>query len=316
MSQDQELHALVTALTDLAQELGQTPTQQQATKHIKSYQARREFIQKTHLELVAAAGLAPARQQRITNAIFNKDIDEHLDKYEPKEMGPRMPWPTIAVMGDMHEPFGSDRVKADFVSHVGRNKPEYIVQVGDGMDMYAHSRFPKSLNVFTPIDEETRAKRNLDEFWKACRSAAPDAKCVELLGNHCVRALKMVLQAAPSVEHWAQKYLKELFTFEGVETILDPRQEYVIADIAFLHGYLGKLGDHRDYMLMNAVRGHDHVGGVTFRKIHGRILWELDAGFAGDINAKGFTYTNQKMTKTTEGFGWIDSYGPRFIPSY
>lgn len=67
-------------------------------------------------------------------------------------------------------------------------------------------------------------------------------------------------------------------------------------------------------MLMNTVRGHDHVGGVSFRQIHGKTIWELDAGLAGDYDSKAMSYMPQKMTKQTQGFANIDVYGPRFIP--
>lgn len=265
-------------------------------------------------ELLEIAGLTPVRKEKVTNAVFRVDIERHLENYVPKQMPERKPWPKIAVLGDLHEPFGSERVKAAFISFCQKHQPEYVVQVGDALDMYSHSRFPKSHNVFTPEDEEIQGRKKLEELWTNVRRVCPNAKCVQLLGNHDVRPIKGVITHMPSIEHWAKKYLKDLLTFDGVETIIDPREEYVIADIAFLHGHLSKLGAHRDFMLMNAVRGHDHHGGAVFRKIHDRTLWELDAGFAGDIQSKGFTYTNQKMTTQTEGFGWIDEYGPRFIP--
>lgn len=317
MTEDQEIHLLVSEVKNLSDELGKTPTYFQATKHIKNYRRRIDSIDKKHLDVVSLAGLAPStRTRKLTNEIFVKDINRHLEDYSPIQSEPRKPWPKIAILGDMHEPFSSDKVKSEFVSFCKSFQPEYIIQMGDSMDMFSHSKYPKSHNVFTPIDEETRAKKNLEEFWRECQKAAPSAKCVGLMGNHNLRPLKMVLQNAPSIEHWAEKYLKDLFTFDNVHMVLDNREEYIISDIAFIHGHLGQLGAHRDYMLMNTVRGHDHVGGCVFRKIHGKILFELDAGFAGDINSKGFTYTNQKMTKTTEGYASICELGPRFIPVY
>lgn len=55
-------------------------------------------------------------------------------------------------------------------------------------------------------------------------------------------------------------------------------------------------------------------GGVVFRKIRGQTLWELNAGYMADPHAKGLTYTPQRITHWTEGLGWTDEYGPRFIP--
>ena len=308
-------HQLISAVKELALELGQTPTVGQFRKFVKSGQIAIENSSfRTYSKLLEAAGLAPSRISRVTNAIFEKNIDRHLEEYKSKEIRPREPWPKIAILGDLHEPFGSDRVKADFCSFVDRFKPAYIVQMGDLLDMYSHSKFPKSQNVFTPKDEETAAIKRVRELWSNIQKAAPDAKCIGLLGNHDLRPLKRVLESMPQMEHWAEAYFKDLMSFDNVQMILDPRQEFIISDIAFIHGYLGSLGQHRDYMMMNTVRAHDHVGGAVFRKIHGKTLWELDAGFAGEYDSKGFSYTNQKMTKTTEGFASIDELGPRFIP--
>jgi hypothetical protein len=311
-------HQLISALKTLALELGQTPTITQFNKYAGKGCARYRIYwpdPNSWAKFIEAAGLAPTRiTRKIDNRIFEKKIEKHLGDYSPPEIIKKIPWPKIAILGDLHEPFGSDHVKAEFVLFCQKVQPDYIIQMGDLLDMYSHTKFPKSHNVFTPKDEEAAAIKNAKELWTNLRKAAPNAKCVGLLGNHDVRPLKRTLESLPQVEHWIQKYFNELFQFDGVEMILDPRQEYIIADIAFIHGYLNQLGAHRDFMLMNTVRGHDHVGGVVFRQIHGKTLWELDAGLAGDYNAKGFTYTPQKMTKQTNGFASIDEYGPRFIP--
>jgi hypothetical protein len=309
-------HQLIVAVKELSLELGCTPTLSQCRTHISNFRANilRTSFNGSYPQLLTAAGLVPHRTGRITNEIFQKDIDRHLDEYQPKEIKERKPWPKIAILGDLHAPFDSDLVKAEFVSFCGSFQPEYIVQIGDLFDMFSHSKFPRSQNLFTPKDEETAAKKRVEAFWRGCQKAAPKAKCVGLLGNHDVRPLKRTLESAPTMEHWIEKYFSDLMTFDGVEMILDAKQEYIISDIAFLHGYMSKLGSHRDFMLMNAVRGHDHVGGCVFKQIHGKVLWELDVGLAGDFNAKGFDYRNQRMTNWTNGYGAIDHLGPRFIP--
>lgn len=310
-------HQLISALKQLAAELGQTPTRQQFLQYAGKGAYRFETVwagKDPWSRFVQAAGLVPIKSSRITNEIFKKDIEKHLESYIPKETMPHEPWPKIAILGDLHEPFGSDRVKAAFCSFIGRFKPDYVVQIGDLFDMYSHSKFPRSSNLFTPKEEEKAARQRAEELWKEVHKSHAEAKRIGILGNHDVRPLKRTLESMPSFEHWIEKYFQELMTFDGVEMILDPRQEYIISDIAFLHGYLSKLGSHRDYMLMNAVRGHDHTGGVVFKQIHEKVLWELDVGFAGDFNAKGFDYQNQRRSQWTQGFGAIDELGPRFIP--
>jgi hypothetical protein len=307
-------HELVCKIKELAAELGRTPSRDQAQQVIFSLRRRLTAVGWTYQNLLDAAGLAPCSRERITNKIFEKDIDRHLENYEPQEIKPHEPWPKIAILGDLHEPFGSDKVKADFVNFVDKFKPDYVVQIGDLFDMYSHSKFPRSVNLFTPKDEEQAARKRVEELWQSVQKASSSSKCVGILGNHDQRPLKRTIETVPQFEHWIQKYFNELMTFDNVEMILDPKKEYIISDIAFIHGYLSKLGAHRDYMLMNTVDGHSHVGGVVFKQIHGKILWELNAGLAGDFNAKCFEYQNQRMSQWTNGFGYIDSYGPRFVP--
>jgi predicted phosphodiesterase len=314
MTEDQELHSLISEVKSLAQELGQSPGDSQCRAHIRNYQYRCGKVFKRHSEILELAGLSPVRNRKLTNSIFEKDIQEHIENYISKDLPEKKEWPTIAILGDLHEPFGSDNVKSDFISFCEKTKPSYVIQMGDLFDMYSHTKFPRSQNLFTPKEEEDLAKKRVSEFWSSVQKSSPKSKCIGILGNHDIRPLKRTLESVPQMEHWIEKYFKELMSFDNVEMILDVAQEYIISDIVFIHGYLNKLGAHRDYTLMNVVRGHDHVGGVSFKQIHGRTLWELDAGLAGDFNAKGFNYRNQKMTNWTNGFAAVDSLGPRFIP--
>jgi hypothetical protein len=126
-----------------------------------------------------------------------------------------------------------------------------------------------------------------------------------------MRPIKRVIESCPETEPFFN--ISEYFKFKNVETILDARQELYINDIAFIHGYRTKLGDHRDFMLKNVVHGHTHRGGVHFKKIGDKVLFELDCGYIGDPTSKALSYTAQKTTHWTHGFGYIDQYGPRFI---
>lgn len=308
-------HQLISALKLLFEQLGQTPTRTQFVSYAGKGAYRYEFFFGTYERFVQAAGLIPVlKKNKINDSIFKVNVEKHISEYSPAEIIKKEPWPKIAILGDLHEPFGSDYVKSEFVSFCQKFQPEYIIQIGDLFDMYSHAKFPKSHNIFTPKEEEELAKKRVSEFWAKCRQAAPHAKCVGLLGNHDLRPLKRTLESMPQIEHWVERYFSELMSFDGVEMVLDAREEYIISDIAFIHGYLSQLGAHRDFMLMNTVRGHDHLGGVAFRQIQGKTLWELDAGLAGDYKAKGFSYTPQKMTKQTNGFAAIDALGPRFCP--
>jgi hypothetical protein len=136
---------------------------------------------------------------------------------------------------------------------------------------------------------------------------------VQLKGNHDERPVKRTLERQPETEHIIRRHVNNLMTFDGVKLIEDVRQEYIVDGIEFIHGHRSKIGDHRDFALMNAVCGHLHRGGVSYRRIRGQTLWELNAGLVGDPESKALAYTPQKIYDMTPGFGYIWEHGPQFI---
>lgn len=311
-------HDLIQAVKSLAIELGRTPTRTEFASRVPKveYRLRTEF--KTYTALLIAAGLDTYVDRRagrkIGNSIFEKDIVSHLEQYQPRESVERVPYPTILSISDIHWPFPNQKVIEAFIKYAHLKKPKYIILNGDAWDMYSHSKFPRSHNIFTPREEQSLARKMNEEFWKAVKNASPNSECIQMLGNHDIRPLRRVLESYPAAEDWIEKILHELFTFDGVKTIFDPREELILGDIAIFHGYRSQLGSHRDYTLMNTVNGHTHHGGVVYRRLRGQTLWELNSGFAGDPESKGLSYTPQKITTQTPGFGEVDEMGPRFIP--
>lgn len=182
---------------------------------------------------------------------------------------------------------------------------------------YSHSKYPRSHNEFTPREEERLARERNEKFWKDVQAASPGSKCVQMMGNHCIRPLKRVLEVYPAAEDWIEQYLKNLFTFDGVKTVFDPREELFLRDdIIVLHGYRSKLGQHRDFALMSCFTGHTHRGGVVWRSLaDGRQIFECNSGVAGDPESKGLTYTAQKIHDWTPGFAIMCELGPMFVPA-
>ncbi len=310
MSQKQDTHDLIAAVKQLAFEMGGTPTRAQFEQNVKGAKYRIEASEyRNYSGLLSAAGLVPARMERkIDQTIFNKNIEQHLESYEPREdIQPyiiKLKDAKIASISDIHWPFHSQKVLDAFVEFCREHQPDFIIINGDAWDMYSHSKYPKSVNIFTPRDEETQARKHNEDFWKRIKEVCPKSRCFQLLGNHDIRPMKRVIEEYPSAEDWVLDHFKKRFTFDGVETVYD---------IAIFHGYRSKLGDHRDYIHMKCMIGHQHVGGTVFRRIKGITLWESNSGVAGDIESKGLAYTPQKMTHQTPGFSYTDKWGPRFI---
>lgn len=178
--------------------------------------------------------------------------------------------------------------------------------------MYAFSRFPKSLNVLTPAQEIKAGRRVTEQLWQDIRaSAGKGVECFQLMGNHDQRLAKRIAEALPEVEGMVAK---ELWTFEGVQTMESERDELIIDNVVYMHGFR-KHGDHVKYNLMSTVHGHHHTGGVIFMPIKNKILFELDVGYLGNPQTTALSYGMQsRFSKWTKGVGAIDDYGPRFIP--
>lgn len=221
---------------------------------------------------------------------------------------------TVLCIGDAHFPFACPDTLSQVYAFAEAAQPDVIVQLGDLMDLYSFSSFPKSLNYYNPFEEVQLARKMAGEMWETLHRLAPKARRVQLWGNHSVRPHKRLLESAPELEPFFD--LKKIYSFDGVELQEDYRTEVIIQDTAFIHGYYGgPIGKHRDYMTMNCVTAHTHRGGVTFKRFGERTLFELNAGYIGMPNAKVFSYTPQKITHWTPGFGFIDAMGPRFIPT-
>ncbi len=309
-------HDLLVAIKNLAIDLGRTPTRAEFEASVRGgkYQLEKNFG--TFAALIHAAGLDPEdrKRPRLTNEIFKRDISEVLESYEPREIVKPPHYTPTVVIGDTHFPFVDQRVLDSIYEFIGKYKPGRVIQIGDLFDMYAHSKFPKSMNIYTPNQEEDLGVAGAKTMWQTIRSLVPKADCVQLKGNHDVRPVKRTLETNPASERATEFYLNHIMSFEGVNTIQDSRQEYIVEGIMFHHGYKSKLGDHMGHNLMNFACGHSHKGGVIYRRIRGQTIWELNAGLCGDPESKVQSYTAQKNHDCTVGFGFIDEYGPRFIP--
>ena len=307
----------INRVKNLAQEVGRTPTWYEIKSVLSNSVVYSLFGSME--KLIAAAGLEPIKSsgRKIDPMVFYKDIEEQVDNYKPREEIENYvinkPDAKIAMISDIHFPFANMKVLEKFYEFIKEHQPDFVVINGDAWDMYAHSKYSRSMNVYSPREEQSLARRMNEEFWANVKSACKKVQCFQMLGNHDIRPLKKTLEHYPEAEDWINEKMKELFTFDGVTTIHDHRQELQINEDLIFHGYRSKLGDHRDYTHMNCHNGHSHVGGVVYRRIKGKTLFECNSGVAGDIEAKALSYTPQKMTHQTPGFSYRDKWGARFI---
>ncbi len=318
----QEQHAVIALLKDLAIELGRSPTSIDLVgSKISQYRITQTFG--SFVAAMHAAGLEMARRGRrkVSNDIFERPLDPHLEEQQARQAEARFSnfvlpienYPTTVVLGDFHAPFHHTTATSFAIEVIAALKPKRVVQIGDLRDMFCSSKYPRSQNIFTPKEEIEAGTKACSELWVRVREASPGAECFQLLGNHDVRPYKRVLETCPELEMFID--LTPLYTFPGVKLISDPREELELDGVFFHHGYLLRQGANRDFMNACFVSGHSHRAGVFYRPIHGgHMLWELNSGTLGDPASKGLSYTPQKHHHQTLGLGVIDRFGPRFIP--
>lgn len=304
-------HEIVSDLKRVAELLGRKPSRDDYLAHGKYTRNAVEHCFGLWTEAVKASfGVEKyVRKEKEYDPIEPAIASYNKDKLSIKKIGSIFP---IVIYGDTHFPFVD--VNALTMAHqiTAEIKPKIVIQIGDLNDCFAQGKFPRTHNTYSPKDEAELAYKMASEMWASVKSIVPSAKCYQMHGNHTVRGIKRILEVAPSLEHVIDidKYL----TFEGVELIKDPREELVIGDVVFTHGWLSQLGAHRDYLMRNVSVGHSHTGGVSYKKVSGKVLWELNAGYLGDPNSKALSYTPTRSTRWTHGLGVIDEFGPRFIP--
>lgn len=221
-------------------------------------------------------------------------------------------FPLIYCIGDTHFPWSSDRTIERIVDAIEAEKPDIIIQHGDVYDMYSWTRFPRTHCLLTPLQELKLGRKKAEMFWGRVKKASPRSKRYQLRGNHDMRPYKRIQERAPEFEP-AMVAFDELFKFDGVETILDAREDLIIRDISFTHGFR-KHGDHCMHTKRSTVVGHLHVGGVVYRRLGDEVIWELNCGWAGNPFAIPLSYTQlRRYNNSTQGFGRVDEAGPRFI---
>ncbi len=223
----------------------------------------------------------------------------------------------IFTFGDLHFPYHHKPTVRRAFERLEEKPFDMIVQIGDLFDQYAFTRFPKK-NVDLPQRELTYGRECAIAFWEEVKKRQPNAKCVQILGNHDLRMIKRAQEKFPEGQELVMVSFKELYKFEGVHSVMDATEEYVVehstqGKIAFIHGYKSKIGDHMRYLHMNVVHGHRHRGEVTYDRIHDRSLWELDAGYMADPDKEPLMYRESKTHKWHHGHGEIDKLGARFV---
>jgi len=230
----------------------------------------------------------------------------------------------ILCVGDTHFPF----VKQVYLNKVYDwtvvNQPEVILQIGDLYDMYSFSRYTQAINYMTPEQEVKKGRIQAEKMWTQFKIIAPQAKRYQLMGNHCGRIIKRVLENLPGLDARIKvkgKTMKlhnidELFKFDDVYSLLDYRAELTLHNTLFIHGFKGNIGEHVKYFRRNVVTGHLHRGGIVYLRQGNKTFWELNCGYLADNSKLPFQYGETKTSNWTPGFGVLEVECGVFVPRF
>ena len=213
----------------------------------------------------------------------------------------------VLAIPDRHEPFSHKKAKEWAVGVAHSYAPDVIVGLGDEMDLYSLSRFPRSFNLFTPAEEYKKGMQKYGEHWRQLQTAAPRAKCYEISSNHGDRLRKRVRERAPELEG----YLKSNpFGVHGVKRV---DGELVLDGILYQHGFRSRALDHARYNQQSTVHGHTHCASLRWQRNARGAYFNLECGWLGDIKAPCFDYTGQALTQWILAVGLITNGSPTLL---
>lgn len=219
---------------------------------------------------------------------------------------------TVIAIGDLHMPWHSPRWLTKVYELIRQVKPSHIVQLGDAMDQFSHSRFASTRNIMTPSCELGVARQELEVFWATIRKIVPQATCTQLLGNHDDRMFSRLIESVPSMESVVAGHLLDLYRFPGVELVESSRDRLELDGVIYMHG-TGKLGTHCRALSQNVVRGHDHQPGLVTQRVGDRVFWEASAGHCADPEAPVFGYVkHSRYAKLARALLKIERGQPHF----
>ena len=214
----------------------------------------------------------------------------------------------VLAIPDRHMPWQHKRACAWAVSVAKTYKPDAIVGLGDELDLYSLSRYPRSHNLYTPAEEHSRGMGAYRLHWEALRDAAPDAKCFEISSNHVDRLRKRVLERLPEVEHLLDE--SEVYAVDGVRRV---RRYLRLDGVQYEHGFRAKPSDHAKHNQMSTCHGHTHAASLVWLKNARGNFFNLEVGWLSDEKSPVFNYVQAAIKPHTLAVGLITNGQPTLL---
>lgn len=203
----------------------------------------------------------------------------------------------ILVYGDIHAPYHDKRV-LDFLNDLNNEyKFDRIIDIGDTLDNYATSRYPKDPGAKNVVQELKKAKK----FIKKLGALFPKVDLME--SNHCDRAYRRAMNNGIPRE-WLLKYKDLIGAPDGWNwheqktiTINSTRQQ-----VFFAHTKTGTTLNVAKTVGCNAVLGHHHNKmGVQFFNTPNTSYFAADTGCLLSDTGSAFTYNRGNVIRPIKG---------------
>lgn len=213
----------------------------------------------------------------------------------------------VLAVPDRHFPFAHRKACAWVVSVAKTYQPDVIVGLGDELDLYSLSRYPKSVNIMTPAEEYRRGMEQYREHWMQLQQAAPKAKYQEISSNHGDRLIKRVRERSPELEAYLRE---EPFGVAGVKRV---QGETSLDGVVYMHGFRSKGLDHARYNQRSTVHGHSHSASLRWLRNSKGPYFNLEAGWLGAENREAFSYNPQALTQWILACGLVTNGSPTLL---
>jgi len=193
--------------------------------------------------------------------------------------------------------------------HVAKTyQPDAIVGLGDELDLYALSKYPRSHNLYTPADEFRRGLEAYRAHWRQLQDVAKAAKCYEISSNHVDRLRKRILERLPEVESLVDE--DGLFGAPGVSRV---RRYTRIDGVQYEHGFRAKASAHAIHNQMSTVHGHTHAASLVWHRNARGPYFNLECGWLADDQAPVFNYVQAAIKPHILAVGLITNGQPQLL---
>ncbi len=210
------------------------------------------------------------------------------------------------IIGDCHFPYANFEALKKVYKIIEVEKPDVIIQIGDLLDQYVFSNFPKKSSI-TPDNDVTRGLGCAQRFWQRIKFIAPRAKLIQVLGNHDVRMGKRIAEKLPQLEDFYSH--KQIYKFDGVKVLKSDRDYFKYDGVVYCHGWLSNSIAHAKYFNQPTVHGHRHRPTI---ETDGNI-WSMDVGHVANEKSIPLSYTASKYTKWRMACGIVENKIPHLI---